>query len=487
VKKVKDKSKIVFAALPMILMFTALLVSATPAAPSPKRVLFRYPYEEYLPDDYTAEAPNFADYPADFSGGTVAWDLDLIDSEPEKMSYDGEGIYVAILDTGLVANWKDFFPEERIATEYGIGFYENVRRGTNYINDPDDIIYGGIVQQTTFLGKLAHGTHVTSTVIGYSYYGHYVRGVAPKATIIPVKVLTTYETLEGDVFGTDLMVAAGINYIADLAESEGIEIIISMSIGSPEPSPLIEEAIDYAISKGVIVVAAAGNRGIPFGWPADPSGAPMWNWIMDWPGAYPQVIGVGSCGWGMGTSVWLGMGEWEPWPQPVPRTWWYQDVPEDMEDYLTYISYFSSREYANPDFPGYTVELDVVAPGSWVLGPYPGDTFGYQHIPWWAQGAPWNPNTPPPTYWYVGGTSMATPHVSGVAALILQKDPTLMQADVEAILKGTATPLPTTIPPYPFAYGYVRWPSGDLYAFLWAADATGAGIIQADAAIAAIP
>jgi len=472
----KNKSKIVFAALAIALMMSALWVSMAPATPPPTRVLFRLPYEEYLPDEYSAmEPPNFADFPADFSGGTVAWDLDLIDAEPGKISYDGEGIYVAVLDTGLVANWRDYFPEERIAKEYGIGFYEHV----NYKDG--EYIYGGKVNQGSFLGKLAHGTHVTSTIIGYSYYGQYVRGVAPKAKIIPVKVLDTYENLGGDVFGTDAMVAAGINYIGDLAESEGIKIVISMSIGGPEPGQVVEDAIDYAISKGVIVVAAAGNSGEPMGWPNDPAIE-----FLDWPGAYPQVICVGSCGWGMGVDEfenpkYPGTGEWEPWPQ-IPRTWWYQDVVEDIEDEISYISYFSSREYVNPAFPGETVELDVVAPGSWVLGPYPGDTFGYQHIPWWAQGSPWNPHTPPPNYWYVGGTSMATPHVSGVAALMLQKDPTLTQADVESILKGTATPLPTAMLGYPFAFNYVRWSSGPIYMFLWDAYATGAGIIQADAA-----
>lgn len=459
--------------------------ATTSTTPPSKRVLLGYPNEEYFPDDYTAETPNFADFPSDFSDGTWAWDLDIIDVEATE--YDGEGIYVAVLDTGLIANWRDYFPEERIATEYGIGFYENV----HYNPAKDKYTYSGHVQRTTYLGKLAHGTHVTSTIIGYSYYGQYVRGVAPKAKIIPVKVLDTYEGLPRDpdtgdpqVFGTDLMVAAGINYIADLAESEGIKIIISMSIGAPEPSEVIEDAIDYAISKGVIVVAAAGNNGEPMGYPADPA-----TWFLDWPGAYPQVISVGSCGWGMGVneagnSKYQGTGEWEPWPQ-IPRTWWHQDIAEGMEDEISYISYFSSREYVNPDFHGYTVELDVVAPGSWILGPYPGDTFGYRHIPWWAKGSPWNPHAPPPNYWFVGGTSMATPHVSGVAALILQKDSKLTQAQVEDILKGTATPLPTAIAPSPFAYNWVRWPDGNIYAFKWAADATGTGIIQADAALLA--
>ena len=478
----KNRKRILALAVALLSLCSVLTIYTTQAKPKSKRVMYSYPREEYLPDEYTATSANFADYPSDFSDGTVAWDLDIIDAEPGKIAYDGEGIYVAVLDTGLVANWRDYFPEERIATEYGIGFYESV----SYNPAKDEYKYGGKVHKGSFLGKLAHGTHVTSTIIGYSYYGQLVRGVAPKAKIIPVKVLDTYENLDGDVFGTDLMVAAGINYIADLAESEGIEIIISMSIGGPEPAQVIEDAIDYAISQGVIVVAAAGNNGLPMGWPANPTGAPYWEWIMDWPGGYPQVISVGSSGWAMGVDElgypkYPGTGEWEPWPQ-IPRTWWYQDVAEDMEDEISYISYFSSREYVNPDFSGYTVELDVVAPGSWILGPYPGDTFGYQHIPWWAKGQPWNPNTPPPNYWYVGGTSMSTPHVSGIVALMLQKDPTLTQPFVEDILKGTATSLPSSTLGYPFAFNYVRWPSGDIYGFQWGADAIGAGLVQADAA-----
>ena len=480
-KKMFRRRKYVFAIAVLAIVSVAIGSAATTSTtPTPKRVLLSYPNEEYFPDDYTAETPNFADFPSDFSDGTLAWDLDIIDAEATE--YDGEGIYVAVLDSGLIANWRDYFPEERIATEYGIGFSENVRKDKK----TGEYIYSGNVHRTTFLGKLAHGTHVTSTIIGYSYYGEHVRGVAPKAKIIPVKVLNTYEGLGGEVFGTDLMVAAGINYIADLAESEGIKIVISMSIGAPEPSPPIRDAIDHAIENGVIVVVAAGNNGEPMGWPADPA-----TWFLDWPGAYPEVICVGSSGWGMGVNEYgnpkyLGTGEWEPWPQ-IPRTWWYQDVAEDMEDEISYISYFSSRDYVNPAFPDADVELDVVAPGSWILGPYPGDTFGYRHIPWWAQGSPWNPHAPPPNYWYVGGTSMATPHVSGVAALMLEKDPTLTQVQVEDILKGTATVLPTAILGDPFAYNWVRWPSADIYRFQWATDATGAGIIRADEAIAAIP
>jgi len=456
--------------------------SAAATSTAPKRVLLTYPNEEYLRVNYTAETPNFADFPQDFSNGTMAWNLDIIDID--KTEYDGEGIYVAVLDSGLVANWRDYFSEERIATEYGIGFCENIREDKK----TGEYIYSGTVHRTTFLGKDSHGTHITSTIIGYSYYGEHIRGVAPKVKIIPVKVLNMYEGLDGDEFkngfGTDLMVAEGINYIADLAKSEQIEIVISMSLGAPEPSPEIRDAIDHAIKNGVIVVASAGNNG----WQLDPV-----TWFLEWPGAYPEVICVGSSGWGMGVDElgapkYLGTGELVPCPQ-IPGTWWCQDVAEDIENEISYISYFSSREYVNPAFLNESVELDVVAPGSQILGPYPGDTSGYRHTPWWSQGSTWNPNAPPANYWYVSGTSMATPHVSGVAALMLEKDPDYTQAQVEYILKNTATPLPTAMLGYPFAFNYVRCPfvAGGIYQFCWDENATGAGIIQADEAIAAIP
>jgi hypothetical protein len=53
---------------------------------------------------------------ADFT----TWDADLVNVE--GLSQTGEGVYVAVLDTGLVPNWRDYFPENRIATDLGTGF-----------------------------------------------------------------------------------------------------------------------------------------------------------------------------------------------------------------------------------------------------------------------------------------------------------------------------------------------------------------------------
>jgi subtilisin family serine protease len=90
-------------------------------------------------------------------------------------------------------------------------------------------------------------------------------------------------------------------------------------------------------------------------------------------------------------------------------------------------------------------------------------------------------------FYYVGGTSMATPHVASVAALILQKNPTLTQAQVELILKSSALAIPDTgsrdIWDNTVA-ATITWDT-DCYGVL--CDAVGAGLMQADAALAATP
>jgi subtilisin family serine protease len=194
---------------------------------------------------------------------------------------------------------------------------------------------------------------------------------------------------------------------------------------------------------------------------------------MDWPGAYPEVISVGACGWKY---------EWY-WPNgtaPPPRyrLWWLQDVADPTNRTEIYVTDFSGREN-DSRVPGYRQELDVLAPGSWVRGPYPGYP-GYNHLPWWAPGRGWI-KAPPnlANFYYLSGTSMATPHVSAVAALMLQKNPNLNQSEVEYILKHTALGiLPGSM--RVFDYGSNGW---GWYTYEWDKNATGAGLIQADKAL----
>ena len=76
---------------------------------------------------------------------------------------------------------------------------------------------------------------------------------------------------------------------------------------------------------------------------------------------------------------------------------------------------------------------------------------------------------------------MAAPHVTGVAAQMLEKNPTLDQGQVESILKTTALNIP--------AGSMDIWnlsPTQGWYTYSWGTDATGSGLVQADAALAAV-
>jgi subtilisin family serine protease len=325
---------------------------------------------------------------------------------------------------------------------------------------------------------------VTSTIIGYNYYAPadaatglvlppiFVNGIAPDVKIIPVRVLADYTIGAGHtdpvdfpdqkfVMGTDRAVAAGIIYATDLKLAGYSPMIITMSLGGPLPAEVVEDAIDYAVSNGVIVVASAGNEG---------------DAGMGYPGAYEQIISVGACGWKY---------EWY-WPdnvEPAPRyrLWWLQDDTYGFNDVTegssvvdeVYITSWSSRELEGQ-------ELDVVAPGSWVRGPYPGAP-GYAHLPWWSYGAGAMSGMNPGNFYYLGGTSMSAPHVTAVIAQMLQKDPTLDQGTVEGILKDTALEIPAGSMSI-----YDLTPTEGWYTYSWDVDSTGEGLIQADLALGAV-
>jgi subtilisin family serine protease len=202
-------------------------------------------------------------------------------------------------------------------------------------------------------------------------------------------------------------------------------VVINMSLGGSRLDAIEKAAIDYAIANGVIVVAAAGNEG---------------DAGMSYPGAYEPVISVAASGW---------TGEWTP-----NSAWWRtKDVAEPTAAGAFYITDFSSREKQGQD-------LDIAAPGSWVVGPYQvqsGST----------------------SFFFLGGTSMASPHVAGIAALMLEKSPALNQIQVEYILESTAIALPA-------GCRDVVDPSVGPTTYCWGADAAGAGLATADAALAAL-
>ena len=358
---------------------------------------------------------------SDFSKGLSTWNLDAVNvcefgEDNRVVVPDGSGVYMGILDTGLLNTWREYFPADRIAAEYA----------KCYSGGAGEKVQGGEQPNKWEHDTDAHGTHVTSTVIGYSYNGTSINGVAPGVTVIPVKVLNQTG------MGWSSVIAKGILYIASLKETGGplqdFPVVINMSLGGPVLDAVEQAAIDYAISKGVIIVASAGNLG---------------EAGMGYPGGYEPVISVAAAGW---------VKEWTP---DGDRTWWRElDVAEsyDCNDY--YITDFSSRELAGQD-------LDVCAPGSWVVGPYQ-IQMGVL------------------SYYYLGGTSQASPHVAGLVALMAQQYPDLTAAQAEAILESTAMPLPA-------GCRTILNPDGSTLEQCWEANATGAGLINAQKALASLP
>ena len=356
---------------------------------------------------------------ADFLGGLSTWDQDAINvtvqpfSSARAVSYTGEGVYVGVLDTGLLDTWRQYFPQERIASQYAKSFGGGFGLG-NTSEEPNKWEHD----------VNSHGTHVTSTILGYQFGVNRINGTAPMATIIPVKVLGQTGS------GSSSAIARGIVYVTDLARNQlaGHPVVINMSLGGPTPDALLEEAIDYAVANDVIIVASAGNAGAAG---------------MGYPGAYQKVISVAASGW---------IGEWKPCAGVAGGNWWVGCNVADPDNAANYyIVDFSSREKAGQD-------LDVAAPGSWVVGPY-------------------QLNSGKANYFFLGGTSQASPHVAGIVALLKQKNPGLTAAQAEALLEGTALPLPA-------GSRSILNPDGSTTVQTWGNDANGAGVVRADQALA---
>lgn len=178
--------------------------------------------------------------------GGFDWGRDLIQA-PEVWSQGitGEGVVIALLDSGIDYTHPELMnsiwvnPGESLngSDDDGNGFVDDVR-GWDFVGNDNDP-----------LDENGHGTHLAGLITA-NLDGLGITGVAPEATIMPLRILDSRGN--GSVTNAVAAIYYAVNNGAD---------IINLSFGGRSFDPREQEAIRFAESQGVIVVSSSGNRG----------------------------------------------------------------------------------------------------------------------------------------------------------------------------------------------------------------------------------
>lgn len=181
------------------------------------------------------------------------WHMDQIEVEGAWAQTRGQGVVVAVIDTGVA---YDQDASRRLTPVRDLAQTRLVA-GYDFVSD-----------DTTPLDEHGHGTHVAGTIAQSTNNAYGVAGVAPQSSIMPIRVL------DGSGRGNTADIAESIRWAADNGAH-----VINMSLGGPLPSRIMNDAVQYAVSRGVTVIAAAGNSS---------------SRLPSYPAAYHGVISVAS-------------------------------------------------------------------------------------------------------------------------------------------------------------------------------------------------
>ena len=313
----------------------------------------------------------------DYTQPTVGANLAL------QAGFDGSGVTIALIDSGLQGRPDLNYPVTPT----------NKLPASRILYSESEI--GGLLPGDDY----GHGTHVSGVLAGNGYQSsgtgalRTFRGIAPNANLVSFRVL------DANGNGTDSYVIKAIQNAINLKSKYNIKVM-NISLGRPvfesyTLDPLCQ-AVEQAWRAGITVVVAAGNSG------RDNSAGTNGYSTITAPGNDPFVITVGGMKT-MGTAS---------------RT-------DDL------VASYSSK---GPSLVDHIVKPDLVAPGNRVISliqagstTYKNSSAGINLIPCTYYSTSSGPcaSGNSAMYYKLSGTSMATPVVSGAAALMLQKDPTL--------------------------------------------------------------
>jgi serine protease len=333
---------------------------------------------------------------------SLQWNYPLLDMERAWDINPGasSSVIVAILDTGLAyTNIAFTRTQSKAQSIEGVVYPALGSVNLTFAAAPDLATTGRIVSPFDFIwgdgtpvDMDGHGTHVAGTIGQLTNNSVGVAGMAFNVKLMPIKILDGFwdEYFLSPFVGTDDTVALGIRYAADNGAK-----VLNMSIGRDgPPAPVVRDAISYAVSKGAFVAIAGGNDFL--------DGNPVPQFAA-YATQFEGVVSVGAVGRDRQRAVYSGTGSW----------------------------------------------LELMAPGGDVTrNGVPGmilqQTYNFDFTDTFLNGAAGfrAPRFDVFEYIYYEGTSMATAHVSGLAALLYQQGIT-KPAAIEAAMKRFATDLGT--------------------------------------------